>query len=183
MKLDPKKSTTIKKNIMKHKLLALGLLVFGFVANASAQETATATSSATVVTPISITKTADMNFGNISVQSATGGTVVLSPASLRTPTGGVTLPATAGTVTAASFTINGQDGYTYAVTLPTTDVTLSNGAAGTMVANDFTSDPATTGILTGGTQILNVGATLNIAAAQADGDYISPAFDVTVNYN
>ncbi len=150
---------------------------------ARAQETASATATATIVTPISITKDVDMNFGNVAVQSTTGGTVVLAPAGTRTATGGVTLPTTAGTVTAASFTVNGTSGYTYAITLPTTALTITSGA-NTMTVTNFTSDPAGTGTLTGGTEVLNVGATLNVSAAQPAGTYVSATpFDVTVNYD
>lgn len=59
-------------------LFVLGLLVITSY-GASAQATATATASATILTAISITKTADMNFGNISVQASSGGTVILNP--------------------------------------------------------------------------------------------------------
>ena len=125
-----------------------------------------------------------MNFGNVAVQSTTGGTVVLVPAGTRTATGGATLPNTAGTVTAASFTVNGQATYTYAITLPSADVSLSDGASHTMIVNAFTSNPSATGVLTGGTQVLTVGATLNVGAAQAPGVYVSATpFNVTVNYN
>jgi hypothetical protein len=89
---------------MKNKIIALSALLVLFAMHSFAQETATAT----IVTPISIIKTVDMNFGNVAVQSTTGGTAVLSPAGIRTATGGVTLPVTPGTVTAASFTVNGQ---------------------------------------------------------------------------
>jgi len=57
-----------------------------------AQVTANATATGTIVTPILISNAGDMNFGNVAV-SATGGTVILAPASTRTITGGVTLPA------------------------------------------------------------------------------------------
>lgn len=149
-----------------------------------AQVTATATASATIVTPISITKTVDMDFGNVAV-GATGGTVVLSTAGSRTETGGVTLPAVTGTVAAASFTVSGTAGYTYAITIPTSDHTIANGG-NTMVVNSFTSDPSGTGTLDGttGEQTLNVGATLNVSALQAAGVYTSSTpFEVTVNYN
>ncbi|ACU62347.1 DUF4402 domain-containing protein [Chitinophaga pinensis] len=150
---------------------------------ARAQETASATVTATIVTPISITKDVDMNFGNVAVRSSAGGTVVLTPAGTRTTTGGVTLPTTAGTVTAASFTVNGTSGYTYVITLPTTPLTITSGA-NTMTVTAFTSDPSGTGTLTGGTQVLNVGATLNVSAAQPAGQYVSGTpFNVTVNYN
>src|SRR3954469_12696318 len=103
---------------MKHKFLLTTFMLAGIATSLHAQETATATATATIVTPISITKTVDMNFGNVAVQSTTGGTVVLTPAGVRTKTGGVTLPTTNGTVTAASFTVTGTGNYTYAITLP-----------------------------------------------------------------
>lgn len=157
--------------------------VAGFATNAAAQETATATATATIVTPISITKTVDMNFGNVAVQSTTGGTVELTPAGARTSTGGVTLPATNGTVTAASFTVNGNGNYTYAITLPSSPLTITSGG-NTMTVTGFNSTPSGTGALTAGTQTLNVGATLNVSAAQPSGVYVSGTpFDVIVNYN
>jgi hypothetical protein len=149
---------------IKRSLLAAALLITTAY-GATAQSTANATATATILTAISITKTVDMNFGNISVQAATGGTVILSTAGVRSTTGGVTLPATGGTVTAASFTIGGEGAYTYSVTA-------------------FLSNPSGTGTLTGGAQTLTVGATLTISAAQATGLYTSETgFNVTVNYN
>ncbi len=150
---------------------------------ASAQASATATATATIVTPITITKTTDMNFGNVAVSAATGGTVVMTPAGARSATSGVTLPATSGTVSAAAFTVNGQGTYTYAITLPSSVIISSS--ANTMTVNTFSSNPATTGTLSaGGSQTLNVGATLNVTAGQAAGVYTSATpFTVTVNYN
>jgi hypothetical protein len=162
--------------------LTLGLISLGI--SAKAQETASATATATIVTPIAITKVVDMNFGIISVQSTTGGTVILSPAGGRTPSGGVTLPVSGGTITAASFTVTGVSGYAYTVTLPSSALTITSGS-NTMTVTDFTSNPAgANGLLTGGTQTLKVGATLNVTAAQPAGTYVSGTpFDVTVNYN
>ena len=48
------------------KILAFSVVLFAFTAGAFAQSaTATATASAVIVSPISITRTADMSFGNI----------------------------------------------------------------------------------------------------------------------
>ena len=144
--------------------------------------TATATATATIITPIAITKTVDMNFGNVAVTTVAG-TVILAPAGTRTTTGGVTLPVTAGTVTAASFNVTGLGAYTYVITLPTADHTISNGA-NNMTVNAFTSAPSGTGSLTASAQTLTVGATLNVGVAQVAGVYTSGTpFDVTVNYN
>lgn len=170
---------------MKNRVIALTAMFVAISAISYSQETATATATATIVTPISITKTVDMNFGNVAVQSSTGGTVILAPAGTRTTSGAVTLPTITGTVTAASFDVEGQGAYTYNVTLPSTDVTLSDGASHTMIVNAFTSNPSgTAGQLTAGAQTLKVGATLNVGAAQASGTYVSGTpFNVTVNYN
>lgn len=165
------------------RIFSVAAALVAFTSTSYAQEMASATATATIITPISITKAVDMNFGNVAVQSTNGGTVILATDGSRTKTDGVTLPASGGTVTAASFTVNGTAGYTYAITLPTTAVTLSSGA-NAMTATAFNSNPIATGILTSGTQVLLVGATLNVAAAQPAGEYVTGTpFQVTVNYN
>lgn len=161
----------------------LFVILIGLSASLFAQVSATSSASATIVTPITIAKTADVNFGNVAIGSIAG-TVVLSTAGTRSLTGGVTLPTTTGTVTAAAFTVTGAANYTYSITLPGSATTLTSGA-NSMTVNTFTSNPGITGTLNGsGTQTLKVGATLNVGASQAAGSYTSPTpFTVTVNYN
>jgi hypothetical protein len=164
------------------KLLTLGLVLLAFSAAAFGQ-TATATATATILTPITLTRTGDMNFGNII--AGPGGTVLLSPAGVRTPTG-VTLPAAnPGTVTAATFRVDGDGTSTYAITLPAANYTITRlTGTETMIVNAFTSTPSGTGALTAGTQNITVGATLNVGAAQVPGVYTNAAgFTVSVNYN
>ena len=165
------------------KLVPLVIAMFLISGTAFAQVTASATASATILTPIAISKTVDMNFGNLAV-NATAGTIVLTPESARTATGGVTfLPTNAGTITAASFTVTGLADATYSITLPATATTISNGG-NDMTVDTWTSNPTPTGTLTGGSQVLNVGATLNVPASSAAGVYTSATpFDITVNYN
>jgi hypothetical protein len=170
---------------MKNKNHYFISLLFALMLTLSlqAQSTSTATATATILTAISITKTLDMNFGNVSVQAASGGTVILSVLGVRTRTGGVTLPATTGVITPATFTVGGEANYTYSITLPLVPHIISN-KTNTMTVTSFISSPSGTGTLTAGTQTLTVGATLNIAAGQANGIYTSTTgFDVTVNYN
>ena len=169
------------------KSLAIASVAFvGLSNNAKAQATATASAAATIITPISIVKDVDMNFGNVAVSATIAGTAILAPAGTRTTggAGGVTLPATTGTVSAAQFTVSGSASYTYDITLPTSCV-ITDGASHTMTVNTFTSNPSATGLLgSGGTQVLTVGATLNVAAAQASGLYTNATgVPVTVNYN
>ena len=176
------------KNILRLSALATAIFFASASSNtASAQATATASATATIVTPISISKTADMHFGNIAVSASNNGSVELAPAGTRLATGGVTLPAVTGSPAAASFTVSGEANYTYAITLPSSPIQLAHttNATLTMDAAAFTSSPSSTGTLSGtGTQILNVGATLGVAAGQAAGTYTTTTnFDVTVNYN
>ena len=167
----------------KNKILLAAIVLIGFATSANAQATATANSSATIVTPISIANNVDMNFGNIAVQAATGGNVILpaTAAATRTKTGGVTLPNVTGTVTAAQFTVTGTPAYTYVISLPTT-ATLANGA-NSMTAGSFTNSAAGT-LSAGGTESFYVGATLAVGPGQAAGTYTTATpFAVTVNYN
>lgn len=171
---------------MTNKLIASAILALGFTTNVNAQASATATATATIVAPISITKNTDMNFGNIAVQAATGGDVILAAAGTRTRTAGVTLPAVPGTVSAAAFTVDGEVSYTYDITLPSTVTLTRTSGSETMTADEFTSSIGiTAGELDGsGTQDFTVGATLAVAAAQVPGVYVSGTpFTVTVNYN
>jgi hypothetical protein len=169
---------------MKHfnKFLTAGLFLL-VSATVNAQATASATATATIVAPITIVKDADMNFGNIAVDGVLGGTVDLTPASTRSATSGVTLPTTAGTVSAASFTVTGTSGFTYSITLPA-DITLFHSLGmDQMLADNLVSTPNGSGTLVGGSDVINVGATLNVPPAATPGVYTSPNFDVTVNYN
>ena len=168
---------------MKNKILITCLLFLSFITQIYAQVTTTATTTATIITPVSVAKNNDMSFGNLAVQISTGGTVVLAPAGTRTRTSGVTLPATTGTVTAASFTVTGTGTFTYAITLPTSVTITHSGGVQTMTATSFTSNPSGTGALSSGTQDITVGATLTVAAAQLEGVYTSGNFSITVNYN
>lgn len=164
------------------KFFTIAIVLFAFSATTFAQVSATATASATIITPLTITWASDMNFGNLYVSPTTGGTVVLTPAGARSVTSGVSLPVVPGTVTSASFTVSGLADATYSITLPAGVATLA-GPGLPMTVDTWTSSPTPTGTLTGGTETLTVGGTLHVAAAQAIGSYISGNFTITVNYN
>ena len=127
------------------KIFALSLVMIAFTAGAFAQSSATATATAVIVSPITITQSADMSFGNI-IADTDGGTVVLDPAGTRT-LNGLTSPSIPGTVTAAGFAVTGLAGATYSITLPATH-DISNGVQ-TMTVSAFTSTPDATGTLDG----------------------------------
>ena len=148
-----------------------------------AQVSASAGISATIITPIAITKSVDMDFGNIGAGN-TSGRVMLAPDGNRTQQGGVSLPSLTGTVKAAAFQVSGSPNTAFAVTLPDQPLQISNGTD-YMTVGTFVSEPAGTGMLSPtGSQELRVGATLTVDALQPVGDYYaSVPFPVTVNYN
>jgi hypothetical protein len=126
-----------------------------------------------------LTTTRNLSYGRF--VAAGGGTIILSPAGVRSKTGGVVL-LPGGTVASASFDLTetgtGKSLRWTTITLPSS-ATLSSGGA-TMTLSNFTSNPPNT--FAGLTQTdLTVGATLAVGSNQAPGNY-SGAFAVTVNY-
>lgn len=151
----------------------------------SAQYTATASAvtNAYIVTPIAIAKTVDLSFGKI-VPTSLAGTVVVTPASSRSFTGGAYAFTNAtGTVTAASFTVTGEVDAHYSIVISnaTFDVTLGT-TTNTMTVKTIST--SATGTLTSGTDILTVGATLEVGVNQAPGSYTNASsLGITVAYN
>jgi hypothetical protein len=169
------------------RFFATALIMLAFSAGASAQVTDGAYAEAHIITPLTITKTVDMDFGNVAVINAPG-TVVLSTASLRSSTGGATPVANpTGIVSAAEFAITGAANAQVFVTLPAdvpTPVRVYH-ANGTDYMNVtlFNCNPASGFLLTTGNETLRVGATLNTGADQLPGVYHTLAdFEVTINY-
>ena len=167
---------------MLRKILPLSAAIFGMAMLPNMAQAATTSASATavVLTPIAISTTTNMSFGDVYADNATAGTVVLATDGSRTVTGGATTGATAGA--AAVFAVTGNASATYAITLPTTDVTLVSGA-NNMIVNTYVHDAGGAPALDGtGNATFNVGATLNVGAAQAPGTYTAN-FNVIANYN
>lgn len=182
---------------MSKLALAIGALVMagGVMAQSTATE-AGATANANVIRPITVTKDASLEFGNI---VAGAGTVAIeaSVAGTRTDsTTALTPPASQkGTINAASFDVTGEGAAIYTITLPADDaVILKNGAGGTaateMKLSSFTKAIKGTGTLLtldgssggAGAQSFYVGATLTSTAAQTPGSYTA-TYPVTVAYN
>lgn len=140
--------------------------------------TDTAVATATIMTPISITKNVDLAFGDVYPDAVATGTVTVDTTGARTAAGGAALGATAGS--AAQFTVNGEPNATYVLTLPAAPVTMTSGA-NSMTIDTFSDDGTYT--LDGtGAETVNVGATLNVGAGQAAGIYTG-SVTVTATYN
>ena len=168
-----------KVTIILTGVILMSIASLNAFAEGGTTATASANATARIITPIAITNTQGLAFGNIA-SSAAIGTVTVTPAGVRTGTGGVT-PSAIGTFNNAIYTATGENNATYSITLPSS-INITSGS-NTMVVNSFTSTPTPTGLLNGsGTQTINVGATLNVGANQATGNYAG-TYDVTIAYN
>ena len=174
------------KNLIK--LFSISIVLLAFSAATFAQSNVAVTNAeATVVAPITIAKTVDLNFGNVFV-GASNGTVAIDAAGTRTASGGAGLPATVGTVTAAAFTVTGTAAAAYNTTVAPASINIFNAAGTSSMAVDTWTLSAGTGTIGGGgTQAITVGGTLHLTTGQATGVYNSTntngeTFTVTVNY-
>jgi hypothetical protein len=154
---------------------------FSVKATVAPPNTASANATAKILAALTITKNADLSFGTMTIPTAAT-TVIVAPDGTRTSTGNITLLAQAPLTTASSYSVTGDAGATYTITLPVS-TTILNGSQ-QMTVNTFTSSKTNNGstIGTGGTDSFTVGATLNLSNAQASGTYTG-SFNVTVNYN
>lgn len=163
------------------KLFCVAALLMGFAQSSFAQVTDVATASAVIIAPISVAKTADMDFGTLAVNT-NNGTVDLGTDGSLSVLGGVTI--IGGTPTAAVFHVAGTVGESYYFNLPAS-VTLSDGALpvpNTMIVDNFVHTASL--IIPAGGEDVNVGATLNVTGSQAPGNYTNTTdLIVTVNYN
>ena len=138
-----------------------------------------ATASATLLTPLSITKNVDLNFGNIA-SSNEAGTAVLTTAGVISRTGGVAI-LKGITPAAAKFTVIGASSETYSMQAPSS-IKLKSGS--TELDLSLVYDKTATGnVLTGGSSVILVGGTLSIPANTVAGTYSNTTdLKITVNY-
>ena len=168
---------------MKNLILFL-IIALSFLAQGNSQNSAliSVTSRATIVEPITIQKTMDLDFGNV-IASQTAGTVVLSPDGTRMAYGVSLSNSVPGQVNPAEAVVFHGD-LSYDITLPET-FTLFNedNPNQNVILNNFTVVPLPN-IIAEGNDIIKIGATLNLEANQLPGFYTNTAgFNVTVTYN
>ena len=166
-------------NILNKRLITglAATMLAAIYSQAAFAADATGNASATVLAPLTITETTAMNFGDVSGDTNNATTVVLTTAGATSSADGAF---TGGSPQAGVFNVTGATGQSYDITLPAAAVTLTSGG-NTVTVDTFTDDTAGTGTLTGGTDTFNVGATLNLSAAQPAGAYTG-TYTVTVDY-
>lgn len=164
-----------------HCLCAALALAAPAAAIAAAPVTGSSNAQIGVLSPVSVIKDSDLNFGTV-ITAATAGTVVLNPVNgSQTTTGGLT--ATGTGAHAAVFTSTGSKNSVVIIRVPTAAVTMKRaGGTETVTASTWTVDGATTQkIPANQTFDFAVGATLNVGAAQVPGTYVG-TFQITVQY-
>ena len=151
---------------------AVGVLAGFSGAAHAAQGTASAT--ATILSPITVTKTADLAFGKI-IAGASSGTVTISPAGSLTCGAALTC---SGTTAAAAFNVSGSSSEVVTIS-PDASVTLTSGANSMTAALNASASTLT--LNASGAGSFTVGGVLTVGASQSAGSY-SGNFNVTVNY-
>ena len=150
------------------------------------------TAGATLVSALTITNTTPLNFGVIAIP-ATAGSVTMSTAGVRTPTG-CTIVATGTPKTVALFTVGGTASDNYTLTLPTSITVTETGAGvATMTIDNivvkvdaaaeasYTVPINTPTLSAGGASSFLMAGKLNIAASQLIGVYAG-TYTVVVDY-
>lgn len=173
------------KTTFNIKFLSIVIIFLGFAAVANAQNTATATASATVVEGSSVRKDRDLNFGSI-IKNASEGTLYLSSGGVMTYWG-LTAPASGISPQTAQFTVTGTAGASFSVlnTTPSFPIVLTNtNGTGTMsiTSIDIASWNMTIG--SNGETTFTVGAYLSVPANPNVGLYQNTSdFVITIQFN
>lgn len=129
-----------------------------------------------------LNNTRGLDFGRF--VAGTGGTITVSPAGVRSRTGGVVLLNSLATGQAA-FTVsrasNGGGNKAVVISLPANGSIRLISGANSMALNNFVSSPTAILSVPAGGIILSVGATLSVAPNQPAGTYTG-SFPLTVNF-
>ena len=161
-------------------LLSLALLAPAAGLAAPVSPPANPAAQAALLRPLTLTKLADMDFGDLAV--TTSGTAVINPVTdTMTTTGGVI--AAGGTPHAAVFRGVAQGNSVVNIKVPNRAQTLTRvGGTETIVIDNFTLDgQSKRAMAQAGVFDFKVGATLRPSAGQADGLYTG-TFEVTIQY-
>ena len=139
---------------------------------------ATGSATSTVYRRISISKTSDISFGRI-VRPTTGSATIGINASDGARTVGTAVALATPTPTRAAYTVTGESGRTFSVSL--SPFTMTGPPGGSLTVTP-THDAGLSPVLTGGTFSFNAGASFILTSTTPGGSY-SGSFDVTVVYN
>lgn len=127
-----------------------------------------------------ITKNNDLRFGSMLVPTGTGTVVINATTGARTTTGVAPTLITGPAFGRADYTITGETGTTFTITVPAT-FTITNGTT-TLTITTSRSVAAGTYTLTGGTFAFGMGGSLALTNAATRGAYTG-SVTLTMTYN
>lgn len=170
------------RTVLKVAVAAAAMIT---AAQASAQTSASlpdTTGTTTIIAPISLSRNSQLAFGTVTRPTAGNSSVVkITPGGTFSITGGDSVgyaAAGAAARTAATFTVNGESGLGYSISVGT--LTMARTGGGTI---DVDLTPSkTSGTLAGGTDSFGVGGEFTITNSTLLGTYTGN-FSVTVQYN
>lgn len=168
------------------KILIGAVLAAGAAAPAFAQASASQSTTGTtrILSPISLTKNSDLAFGSV-VRTTSGTNTVTIDATTgaRSITGAGTGVLVTSTTSRAAYTVAGEGGQTFSITVPGS-FNMTSGAntiAVTLVATAATGT-ISGAIGTAGTATFGVGGSFPLPSTQVSGNYTG-SFTATVAYN
>jgi hypothetical protein len=160
--------------------LVAALASLAIPAEVSAAQTQTVAAQVALLSPLSVLKQGDLDFGTLIVSGS--GTAVIDPVSgVLTTTGGATKSGSGAHP--ALFTGTGSKNSVVHIRLPQNPITVTRvGGTETMTVSNWTLDgPMNRKIPPGSIFDFTVGATLTVNANQAPGTY-NGTFSITVQY-
>lgn len=183
----------MKKILVAAAVLAPTLMV-GAAAYAAANSASdTAAVSATIVRPITVTKTQDLAFGTIVKPSSGSALVTLTAASspVRTVVGGDAIALASTTPTDAKFTVSGEGGQLFTLVIDPSIVMTNTAASGGTLTVTTSNDAGCTtmctlsgalGDVANGTLSYNVGGSFTVLNTTNTGKYTGSVMS-TATYN
>lgn len=133
----------------------------------------------TVRRSLVVAKLSDLAFGTLLVPTASGSIIINASTGARTTSGTAPTFITGPVFTRAAYTITGESGTTFTITVPAT-FTMTNGTTTLTVTTSRSATGTLT--LTGGTYTFGVGGTLPVAATNTRGNYTGTV-TITFTYN
>lgn len=173
------------KKTLAFVLAAAGLAGSGpAFAQSADSASATASSSVTIIRPLTMTKDADLSFGRVVQPRSGGDTVTLANTGNTVTTGGSAVVLGGIATSRAVFTVSGEGGQAVGVTIPSS-FNLSDGASHsisvTLLPDVGTSVTLSNALAAAGSKTINVGGSFSLPSSQASGLY-SGSFTVNVAY-
>lgn len=157
-----------------------------YVSRASSTPTsgATATAAATVYRPIAISNPTSLVFGTVvRPRTGSGSVAINASTAARTVSGGIAALSTPA-VSRASFTVTGEGGQAFSVSMPSTLTMTTSGGSLTvsLTTTASGSQVLSSSLGSAGSYSFGVGGSLPVSSTTRTGSYTG-SFAVTVNYN